>query len=167
MRILAGICRVLIWAVLALSSIFQVLAVIMIGYYDDQKVAEGIAGSHPVDHIIICTVLMLAAVLVFFLLRRGKLFPMIAAGGLGVYFVWLANWIVKVCEMSAWNATWRHASMLLIPFLMIPVWLVHREDRRAAEAAAEAEHVPGILEDDGFRLSALPEEEQRPRNRKR
>ena len=57
--------------------------------------------------------------------------------------------------LTVWKALYRHALPVLIPFMMIPGWLVQREDNRAAEAAAEAEPMPSVLE--GFTMSSLDE----------
>ncbi len=70
--------------------------------------------------------------------------------------------------LSVWDVIYRHMSPLLFPALMIPVFLDLREaenDRRYAEENEQIPSVLGGLSD--FRLSRLPEEEDRPVREKR
>lgn len=164
MRTWAAICRVGIWIVTVLMLFFQILTVMGIKNYDT---AVGAASSYEVAPLVLATALMTVTVIVFFALRRGRLVPLIIAAVLGLCFVALAHSlhvyygppttgvIPDGSYLTVWKALYRHALPVLIPFMMIPGWLVQREDNRAAEAAAEAEPMPSVLE--GFTMSSLDE----------
>ena len=100
---------------------------------------------------------MTAAVLLFLFLPRGKLIPMIAAAVLGICFVAIAASLHEYFGapagvvgatgeyLTAWEAIYRHASPLLLPMLMVPVWFVYREDLQARLRAEEAAPVESVL----------------------
>lgn len=176
MRILADVCKVLMWVVLALSLFFQIGAIMAIKYFDN---AMGIRSSYEVGPLAAATALMTVAVIMFAALRRGKGIPLIAAAVLGVCFIALAHSLHSYYGapagteqiddyMTVWEALYKHALPALLPVLMLPIWLVYREDRRAADLAAELEALPSILGDlSDFTLSTLPEEKEVPKPTKK
>ncbi len=70
--------------------------------------------------------------------------------------------------LSFWDVVYRHMSPLLFPILMIPVFLDIRELEFERQHAEEGEEIPSILGGlTDFRLSKLPDEEERPVREKR
>ncbi len=164
MRSIATIAKIFIWVLLAWMLFFQIGTILSIRSFD---VAMDIKSSYETGFLSVCTVAMTLSVLLFMFLPRGKVIPMIVAAVVGICFVFIA---VSIHEyygvptgvtdpvgeyLTAWEATYRHASPLLIPMLMVPVWLVHREDmliRQRAEDAAPTESVLG-----GFTMKTFDE----------
>ena len=167
MRKVASVSRVLLWITFVLSVFFQVVAIFAINLYNTQS---GTISSYKTGPLAIATVLMVLAVLLFFILRRGKLVPLIVAAALGVCFIFLAvslheyygapAGVVPGGEyMTAFEAVYKHALPALLPVFMFPLWLEYRQDRidnAHREDEEQIESVLGGLTD--FKLSALPEE---------
>lgn len=164
MRGFAGLAKVLIWALLIWMLFFQIIAIVSIRHND---AAMGINSSYETDWLWICTIGMTLAVLLFMFLPRGKFIPMLFAFAFGIGFVFIA---VSIHEyfgapagvtdaagtyLTAWKATYRHASPLLIPLLMVPVWLVHREDVKLRQRAEDEAPVESVL--GGFTIKSLDE----------
>lgn len=168
MRVLAAIGRVLIWVFTVLMLFFQIGTAISIRNYDT---AVGAASSYEIGPMVLITGLMLAAVIVFFALKRGRAVPLIVAAVLGVCFIILAHSlhvyygpptsgvVPSGSYLTLWRALYKHAAPALIPVFMLPVWWVHRQDRLEAEAAAEAQDVPSVLGGlSDYTMSSLDEE---------
>ncbi len=172
MRTVAKVCKALMWVVLVIGVLFQTLSVMGIEY--QRGLNNNNINTVP---LVLATVVMVIAVILFATLQRVKLIPLIIAAVMAVCFVVLAYYVqVKTLgsnlagvEQYGYTLTvgkiLRNNALLAIePFLMFPIWLVHREDRRAAELVAEQEAVPsvlgGLLSD--FTLSTLPEEKEVP-----
>lgn len=177
MRTIAKICHVLLWVILALGVLFQSLAIAGIEY---QK-AEG-RNNINTFWLGIAMIAMIVAVVLFVALRKGKIFPLIlaviAAIGLAfaAYYVQYEIFGPSMAGVTAYGDTltigkviYRHALMVVEPLLMIPMYLVYLEDRRAAKYAEEHEEVPSILDGMGdFRLTKLEDDERpvkKPRKR--
>ncbi len=141
MRTFVSVCRVLVWIVLALTTLIQIGAILSI-----------LLGERLVNPTLltIATALMVASVIVFFALRRGKLFPLLTAAVAALLFIIAAlelkdTLAVVVTErgpagISLWTAMYRHMSPVLIPILMFPIFWDHYTDRRA-EKLAEADRL--------------------------
>ncbi len=176
MQTLVPVSRVLMWVVLALSLFFQVGTIITIQNFD---ASIGVTSSYETGFMLVCTILLPITVIVFEVLRRGKLVPFIAAAVLGVCFVCIAHSLQAYYGapagteaageyLTVWEALYKHALPALIPVLMIPLYIDYRIERRAAILAAEREEVPSILGNVGdFKLSSLADEEPPATQRKR
>lgn len=175
MQTLVPVSRVFMWIVLAISLFFQIGTMITIRNFD---ASIGVTSSYEIGFMLVCTILLPITVILFEVLRRGKLFPFIAAALLGVCFVCIAHSLqvyygaVAGTEaageyLTVWEALYRHALPVLIPLLMIPLYIDYRIERRAAILAAEQEEVPSILGNIGdFKLSSLADEEPPAKQRK-
>lgn len=164
MRGLAGLSKVLIWALLIWMLFFQTVAIISIRHND---AAMGVTSSYETDWLWICTIGMTLSVLFFMFLPRGKFISMVTALIFGIGFVFIAASIHAYfgapagvtdggeAYLTAWKATYRHASPLLFPFLMVPVWLVHREDLRERQRIADEAPVESVL--GGYTMKSLDE----------
>lgn len=172
MRTLAKVCKVLVWVVLVVGVLFQALSVMGIEYQ------KGFSNNNiSTVPLVLATVVMVMAVILFTALRRRKFIPLIIATAMAVCFVVLAYYIqVKTLgrnlngiEQYGYTLTvgkiLRNNAMLAIePLLMFPIWLVHREDCCAADLAEEQETVPSVLSGlSDFTLSTLPEEKEVPK----
>jgi hypothetical protein len=163
MRKIATVSRVLLWITLVLSVFFQTVAIIGIKLYET---------SYKTGPLAIATVLITLCVLLFFILRRGKLIPLIAAAVLGVCFIFLAasmheffgapTGVTPSGEyMTGFEAVFKHGLRALLPVFMLPVWLQYRQDRidnARREEEEPVESVLGGLAD--FKLSSIDEEKK-------
>lgn len=160
MRKFLSICRVLVWSVLILTTLIQIGAILSISL-GDRLVNPTL--------LTVATALMTVSVIVFFALRRGKLFPLIAAAVAAILFIIAALELkntlsVVVTErglagISLWTAMYRHMSPALIPFLMLPIFWDDYTDRRALKLAEADLLTPTYFEND--------EEEPKPVKQKR
>ncbi len=175
MREWATVSRVLIWVVLAFSLFFQIGTIISIHNYDT---AMDVRSSYETGFLTLCTVLMTVSVVLFMVLRRGKLIPLIAMTIIGICFVAIAASLHEYYGMpkgttgigdylTVGEALYRHALPALLPILMVPVWLVHREDVRERARAEEEEAIPSVLGGlTGFKMTSL-EEPSKPEHKRR
>lgn len=151
MRTFVSVCRVLVWLILVLTTTIQVMAVIGIYIWNSADVFNPVL-------LIVAAVLMLLAVVLFFALPRGKVFPLVLAAMAGIFFVILAlqlkeTFPVTVTErglagISLWTAMYRHMSPALIPLLMFPIFWDNYTDRRAAKLAEADQLTPTYFEDE-------------------
>ncbi len=147
MRTFVSVCRVLVWIVLALTTLIQIGAILSISL-----------GERLVNPtlLIVATALMAVSVIVFFALRRGKLIPLLTAAAAAVLFVVAAlelkdTLAVVITErgpagISLWTAMYRHMSPVLIPLLMFPIFWDDHTDRRAAKLAEADRLTPTYFE---------------------
>ena len=153
MRKVATVSRVLLWITFVLSVFFQAVAIIAIKLYDTQS--ETIS-SYKTGPLAIATVLMVLMVLLFFILRRGKLIPLIVMAALGVCFIFLAvslhefygapAGVVPSGEyMTAFEAMYKHALPALLPVFMFPLWLEYRQDCIDNARREDEEPVESVL----------------------
>ncbi len=169
MRIFLSVCRMLVWVVLALTTLIQIGAILSISL-----------GERLVNPtlLIVATALMVLSVIVFFALRRQKLIPLVTAAVAGVLFIIAALQLkdtlaVVVTErglagISLWTAMYRHMSPVLIPLFMLPVWWDHHTDRQAAKLAEADQITPTFFEtmDTDEAEPRKPKRSVRARNRK-
>ncbi len=160
MRTFVSVCRIVVWIILALTTLVQMAAILSISL-----------GERLVNPtlLIIATALMAVSVIVFFALRHHKLFPLITAAVAAILFIIAALELkntlsVVVTErgpagISLWTAMYRHMSPALIPFLMLPIFWDDYTDRRAAKLAEADRLTPTYFEND--------EEEAKPVKQKR
>ena len=142
-----------------------------------------------VNLMLILTFLFFAAVTAFLILPflyKGKraaylcgLVTMIVTAVLSVLFVPIALKLYNYfggthmttggeIGLSLWDVIYRHMSPLLFPFLMIPVFLDLRELENERQYAEEKEKIPSVLGGlSDFRLSKLPDDQDRPIREKR
>ena len=149
MRTFVSVCRVLVWIVLVLTTLIQIGAILSISL-----------GERLVNPTLltIATALMAVSVIVFFALRRGKLFPLLTAAVAALLFIIAAlelkdTLAVVVTErgpagISLWTAMYRHMSPTLIPLLMFPIFWDNYTDRRAAKLAEADQLTPTYFEDE-------------------
>lgn len=149
MRTFVSVCRVLVWIVLVLTTLIQIGAILSISL-----------GERLVNPTLltIATALMAVSVIVFFALRRGKLFPLLTAAVAALLFIIAAlelkdTLAVVVTErgpagISLWTAMYRHMSPALIPLLMFPIFWDNYTDRRAAKLAEADQLTPTYFEDE-------------------
>ena len=149
MRTFVSVCRVLVWIVLVLTTLIQIGAILSISL-----------GERLVNPTLltIATALMAVSVIVFFALRRGKLFPLLTAAVAALLFIIAAlelkdTLAVVVTErgpagISLWTAMYRHMSPALIPLLMFPIFWDNYTDRRAANLAEADQLTPPYFEDE-------------------
>lgn len=175
MRELAKICRVLMWGVLAVGVLFQSLGIAGIEYQ------KGLGNNNINTFWLgLSMVAMVAAVVLFAVLKKGKVFPLIGAVLAAIGLALVAYYIQRMMfgssmagvevygqTLTTWKIVYRHALMVIEPLLMVPIYLVYREDLREAKYAEEHEQVPSILDGMGdFQLSKLSEEDERPQPKK-
>ena len=178
MRSVAKVCHVLMWIVLAVGVLFQSLGIAGIEF---QK-AEG-KNNINTFWLGLAMVAMVVAVVLFVAMKKWKVIPFVLAVLAAVGLVFATFYVqVKIfgpsmegVEKYGYTLTlgkliYRHMLMVIEPVLMIPLFLVHLEDRREAKYAEEHEPVPSILDGMGdFTLSKLSEEdarvERKPRKR--
>ena len=149
MRTFVSVCRVLVWIVLILTTLIQIGAILSI-WLGERLVNPAL--------LTVATALMAVSVVVFFALRRGKLFPLITAAVAGLLFIIAAlelkdTLAVVVTErgnagISLWTAMYRHMSPVLIPMLMFPVFWDDYTDRRALKLAEADRLTPTYFEDE-------------------
>ena len=149
MRTFVSVCRVLVWILLVLTTLIQIGAILSISL-----------GERLVNPTLltIATALMAVSVIVFFALRRGKLFPLLTAAVAALLFIIAAlelkdTLAVVVTErgpagVSLWDAMYRHMSPILIPMLMFPIFWDYHTDRRAAKLAEADQLTPTYFEDE-------------------
>ena len=149
MRTFVSVCRVLVWIVLVLTTLIQIGAILSISL-----------GERLINPTLltIATALMAVSVIVFFALRRGKLFPLLTAAVAALLFIIAAlelkdTLAVVVTErgpagISLWTAMYRHMSPALIPLLMFPIFWDNYTDRRAAKLAEADQLTPTYFEDE-------------------
>ncbi len=166
METTAKIARVLIWVLVVLMLFFQIGTVSAIRA-DDAKHYGGT--SFDTAPIVLLTVAMTVAVLLFMLLPRGKTVPWIVCMVLGVGFIALAHALQQYYGvdiggaepvgdyLTVGEALYRHALPALIPVCMWPVWLAYRDRRAETQYAEEHEEVPSILGD--YQMAPLEEAE--------
>lgn len=165
MSTLAYICRRILWVLLALTTAFQLIAVFSIA-------GGNAAAEYDYRPLAVATALMVAAVVVFALLPRGKIVPLAVAAAVGVFFVVLAVQMMQVFPvrlgadgadhgLTFWRALYRHMSPALLPLCMVPIWWEHRTARLAEKAAREETPPDSYYEllDTSYVMKTLPEEE--------
>ncbi len=147
MRTFVSVCRALVWILLILTTLIQIGAILSI-----------LLGERLVNPtlLIVATALMTVSVIVFFALRRGKLFPLLTAAAAALLFIIAAlelkdTLAVVVTErglagISLWTAMYRHMSPALIPLLMLPIFWDDYTDRRAAKLAEADRLTPTYFE---------------------
>lgn len=162
---LVKFCKKVVWVLLAITVLFQGIAIygIMNG---------NAAGQYDYRPLAVATVGMVIAVVLFTVLPRGKVVPLLVAAVLGVLFVVLAIQMMGVFKVQTlvdgssfgltfWRALYRHMLPILIPLCMLPVFLEYRE-KRIEEKATEEETPP----DSYFELlndTELKEQTPRPK----
>lgn len=184
MRELAKICRVLMWGVLAVGVLFQSLSIAGIEYQKELGMQRGMGGNNVNTMWLgLVMVAMVLAVLAFVLMKRWKAIPLVLAFLVAIGIVVVAYYIDITInghalpgvqahsnspyDLTVWEIIYRNALLAIEPLLMIPLYLVYREDLREAKYAEEHEQVPSILDGMGdFQLSKLSEEDERPQPKK-
>lgn len=150
MQFVTKLCRTLTWITLILTAGVQALAII--GMYLNDK-----AGKFNPLFLIVATAVMILSVVLFFVLRRGKLFPLIGTAVAGIAFVVLAIIMMKVYPVveaidgtstgiSLWDAISRHMTPILIPVFLFPLWWQFHEDWRAEKNAVEEASTPSYFD---------------------
>ena len=161
METIARIFRVLAWIALAVTTAFQVLVIMGI------RQGDSAFNTMP---IVVATVLMVVAVVLFCVLPRGKIVPLLMAVAAAVLFVVIAVNIKAVFTVrlstdgsdlgiTSWRLVYRHLSPVLVPILLFPVWLNYHLDRQLQKAYAEKEQPTSYLGLEDFQLSRLDDEE--------
>lgn len=160
MNILASICRVLVWVVLVITTALQALA--MYG------IASG-NNDFSIFPMVIATVVMVVAVILFFALPRGKTVPFLMAVGAAVLFIVVAVMIKNAFTVylgadgsnvgiTAWRMIYRHLSPILIPVLLLPPWVMYRVDVKLEKEYKEKHQPDSYLDLGDFQLSRLEED---------
>lgn len=169
MRTVVSVCRVLVWVLLALTTLIQIAAILSISL-----------GERLVNPtlLIVATALMVVSVIAFFALRQGKLVPLITAAVAAILFILAAlelkdTLAVVVTErglagISLWTAMYRHMSPALIPLLMLPIFWDDYANRRAAKLAEADQITPTFFEttEEGEPEPVKQKRSVRTRNRK-
>ncbi len=138
---LVKFCKKVIWVLLAITVLFQGVAIygIMNG---------NAAERYDYRPLAVATVMMVLAVILFRVLPRGKVVPLVVAAVMGVFFVVLGVQMLGVFKastsaggidigMTFWKVLYRHMSPILIPLCMIPIFLEYREKRMQEKADEE------------------------------
>ncbi len=138
---LVKFCKKVTWVLLVITVLFQGIAIygIMNGNAAEQYDYRPLA---------VATVVMVIAVILFRVLPRGKLVPLVIAAVMGVFFVVLSIQMMGVFKastsaggieigMTFWKVLYRHMLPILIPLCMLPIFLEYREKRLYAQAEQE------------------------------
>ncbi len=150
MQLITKLCRFFAWLTLIITSAVQVLAIVGIALNDS-------AGKLSPWYLASATFVMLAAVILFFALRRGKIFPLILSALAGIAFVVLALIMMQVYPvvesimggttgLSLWDAILRHMTPLLIPIFLFPLWWQDHEERQAEKNAIQDANTPSYFD---------------------
>ena len=150
MQFVTKLCRALTWVTLISTTGVQVLAAI--GMYLNDK-----AGKLNPLFLIAATAVMVLSVVLFFVLRRGKLFPLIGTAVAGIAFVVLALIMMQVYPVvtsvegistgiSLWDAIFRHMTPILIPVFLFPLWWQFHEDWLAEKNAVAEASTPSYFD---------------------
>ena len=149
MRTFASCCRVFAWITLILTAFPQIMAAIGIYMWDSVKV------FNPVS-LIVATALMFVATILFFIIPRGKLMPLIIAAVTGVVFIVLAFQLMdafpvtvtltKNAGISLWRAMYRHMTPVFVPLFLLPVWWDYYTDKKALRMAEADRITPTYFE---------------------
>lgn len=172
MHITARICRILLWITLVITTTIQGLALVAI-QAGNRALAESESRGEPYNWIplLVLTVLMVAAVVLFFAVPKGKTVFFIATAVVGVLFILIAlnlaeYYTVKLNAVGAdkgltvWRMISRHMTPALIPLFMLPSWLCYHAERKAEKRVAVEEPPASYFDllDKSFRMSALEDE---------
>lgn len=138
MRRYTRVFGTLVWLSTALMLMLQLLVV-----------SGMILGKSEFDTtlIVVATVVMLAAVIAFFEMKKYKFVPLLLSVVASVLFVVVAvmiadkflagsNWVDTTGFIKPWPLVYRHLSPLLIPLFMTGYWICWRECLREEAAAA-------------------------------
>ena len=129
MQFVTKLCCFFAWLTLIITTIVQALAIIGILLNDK-------AGNFNPWYLAAATLAMLAAVFLFFVLKRGKIFPLILSAITGIAFVVLALFMMQAYPLvesimggttglSLWDAILRHMTPLLIPIFLFTFTIRH------------------------------------------
>ncbi len=169
MSTIADICRVLVWITLVVSTAFQTFAMVAI---------KNGGTEFSIVPMVIATVLMAVAVILFFVLPRYKMIPLLATVAAAVLFIIVAIWLSKEFTvrlgsdgnnwgLTGWRLAYRHLLPVPIPLLLFPLWLEYRSERKMrmiAAAELEPESYLDLIDKD-FRIRVSDEEEKIPAKR--
>lgn len=162
MQTWASVSRVCMWVLLAVTLFFQIGTVLAIE-------SKNAADAYNTSPLAAATAGMAVCVILFAVLRRGKVVPMALAAVLGVCFVLIALHLQDFfgaadgttaleTDLTMWKAIYRHMSPALLPVCMLPQWLHRRRMRQEEETAAELAQTPSLLGELGdYRMASLDE----------
>lgn len=169
MRHFISFCRIMAWIVLIITTGIQIMAI------------YGIYLNHSADIfnpllLIIATAVMFLAVVLFFALPRGKLFPLLVAAADAVFFVILACWLKDAFPtfvskddvetgITIWTAVWRHMSPVLVPLFLLPIWHEHHAAYQAIKIAESRENTPSYFDtlDASYKMNISEEPLPKPK----
>lgn len=170
MRFFLSFCRVMVWTVLALTTLIQAGAIFSI--YSGENLFNPTL-------LIVATVLMAVSVILFFALPRGKLAALLAATVAAVLFIIVALQLKDslsvvvttqgTAGISLWKAMYRHMSPALIPLFLLPLWSDYRAVRWAKSLAESDARTPTYFDtpDEDTTVTAhKPKRSVRDRQRK-
>lgn len=146
MRTASTISKVLMWIFFVMSLFFHTLA--LIGLHMNNQTAaelEQTAGVYELWPMLIGCVLMTLAVVLFTVLPKGKLIPLLMAVGAGVLLLVVTidlgnTFTVSVgadgadVGLTPWRLVYRHYSMLLTPLLMAVAYFTGRAADKEEQA---------------------------------
>ncbi len=162
MQTWASISRVCMWVLLAITLFFQIGTIVAIG-------SMNASGTYNTAPLAAATAGITVCVILFAVLRRGKVVPLAVAAVLGVCFIVIAlnlqdffgaadGTVAMETDLTVWEAIYRHMSPALLPVCMLPQWLHLRRMRQEEETAAELAQTPSLLGELGdYRMASLDE----------
>ncbi len=149
MRTTAAVTRVLMWVFFAFSLLMQGMSIFAIEFVNNQRARElNMPKSvYNVAPLLIFTLLLIAAVVLFTVLKKHRYIGMILAAVTAIAFVVIALDLGRVFAsqigsggqdvgLNTWDMVYRHMSPVLVAVFMLPTWLFGRAADRADEAAA-------------------------------
>ena len=139
MRTASTIAKIIMWVALVFYVLLQTVTILSIHFGNNASAIE--AGRpesvYSVIPLLVTTVAMLAAVILFTVWEKRRYIGLAVALAAGVAIVVIAldmgrAFPVRISSydtdpgLTTWKLIWRHIGMVLVPLAMIPAWLCER-----------------------------------------
>lgn len=135
-------CKLWIWMILGVITLFQVCTVAAI-YIDNaaRQAAGKEALSYPIAGLLCALALMIAGVLLFMFWKKSRHWGLIVSAAAGILFILVALELYRTDTPLVDNTinivkmVGFHMSPALIPLLMLPAWLGERPRKKEKSPA--------------------------------